>query len=172
MENIHDVEVKDDSIFFTPEQGDNYCRIVSGFIARTITFPSGDQSLKYTCLVIDRRDNKIRVADFGKQVMKQLKAFAKNKEYAFTDLPPYDVNVQREGAGQFDTKYTVLPARVNTPLTEAENTGIREFGLLKDFLAKGKDPVQQNVAVQTGRDPSVPPPPAEEGQVRVEDIPF
>jgi len=147
MQSIHDIEVKGDGLFFSAQEGDNYCRIVSKFKSRQVEFKNGDTAIKFTCLVIDRADGTVKVADFGKQVMKQLKSYASNKEYAFSDLPDYDINISREGMGQMDTKYTVIPARANTELTLADKEAVADFGSLEDFLNRG-NPVKDSMELQ------------------------
>ena len=135
--SIQDIEIKETSNFFRLEEGNNICRIVSGFVPRVITFKDGTQSQKYSCWVIDRKDGQIRLADFGKTIMKQLKALAQSNEYAFTDKPGYDITINKQGSGM-ETSYTLTPARQDTPLTEEELKKIEKAGKLADVINKMK----------------------------------
>lgn len=120
------------------EEGQNVCRIVSEIIPRVVTYKDGEQAQKYTCFVIDRKDGEIRMADFGKLVMKQLKALASTKDYAFDNLPNYDLIIIKSGSG-FDTTYTLTPARQDSPLTPEEQVKINAAGSIQDAINKKSD---------------------------------
>lgn len=131
------MEIKSDGIFYELEQGANKLRLVSEFAIRSVLFPGKTEpALRYCVWVIDRKDNTIKFAEFGKQITKQLQEFATNPEYAFDVIPSYDITINRTGTGQFDTKYSVLPDRKDTPLTEEEKKQISELMKPSEFLAK------------------------------------
>lgn len=134
--SINDIEVQNTSPYVKLTVGNNPLRIVSAFEVRPKTYKDGKKEIKYSCLCIDRKDQEVRLADFSKSIFLQIKDLANTPEYAFADVPNYDITINRIGSGQFDTKYKVIPARQNTPLTPEEQTKLLEVGTLKDFIAK------------------------------------
>lgn len=72
--------------------------------------------------VIDRNnpDAGPRVLAFGKQIWDQLKSILNNPRSGGNFLDPtekgFDIVINRKGTGQFDTEYTCLPDRNNSPL--------------------------------------------------------
>lgn len=146
--NINEIKVEENSRFLNIPEGETPIRIVSGFVAREVEYKSGDKGFKYSCFVIDRRDQKIRIANFGKQIVKQIQALANSRDYAFSTEPPkYDMTIVRVGTGQFDTEYTVRPARQDTELTDEEVQ-----------MVAALPPIEQVFSSS--------------GDIRVEDIPF
>jgi len=89
-----------------------------------------EPKVQFLSWVIDRADGKIKLFRFGYKIYKQLMAYKKSEDYAFDELPAYDITVNRVGTGK-NSEYTVVPARKNTEITDAE----------KDlFMKKYKDP--------------------------------
>lgn len=78
---------------------------------------------KFAINVIDRKTGTIKVLDKGLGVFKELKKFADNPDYG--DLRQYDITLVRKGDGM-QTEYSVVPARSNEPLTEAEEKMVAE----------------------------------------------
>lgn len=72
--------------------------------------------------VLDRATGEVKLLDKGNGIFGALKKLAMNPEYG--DLRNYDVTITMEdtkGQGNFqDIKYTVVAARSNVPLTDAE----------------------------------------------------
>lgn len=135
MFNLNELEVTSNSIFHKFQQGNNPIRIVSNFIPDQVTFPDGKTTTKYNCWVIDRADGEVKMSSFSKSVILQLKTLVTNPEYAFTDLPPYDITVNKTGTG-LSTVFTVTPARNNNILTEEETKKVFDAGSLKEFMEK------------------------------------
>lgn len=69
--------------------------------------------------VIDRTDNQFKLFEAGYQIIKQIQNLAKGAEYGFSDIPSYDMFIQKEGE-KLTTEYTVTPARKDTALTVEE----------------------------------------------------
>jgi hypothetical protein len=156
---LNEIEVKDTSSFMTFEEGSNKIRIVSDFVAR-----QSDFGTKYCCWVIDRKDGDIKLASFGKMIIKQLQGFQKSEEYSFEDKPNYDIDVQRAGKGM-ETRYNLVPARTDSPITDDERTLIEKAGSLSEFIQKidkNKSEVSQNKPLEQG----------DEGYTDVNSIPF
>jgi hypothetical protein len=118
--NINEIKIEDNSKYLKLVEGENQFRIVSGFVVREVTYKSGQVGTKYTCFVIDRKDGKIKFADFGASIIKQIQSLAGSREYGFDSVPKYDMFITREGTGQFDTKYVLRAARQDSELTAEE----------------------------------------------------
>lgn len=81
----------------------------------------GTKNFKWLCYVVDRRDNKVKPLFMPHTVYKQIAALQISDDYFFSDVPmPYDVTVHADGAGTKEVKYSVMPAKRETPLTTAE----------------------------------------------------
>jgi hypothetical protein len=78
----------------------------------------------YICNVLDRRDGQIKIFDLKSTIYRQIVDFAGNKEYGNPADPKtgYDITVKKEKTGPLpqNVKYTCLPARASTELTEEE----------------------------------------------------
>lgn len=79
------------------------------------TFRTYDPRVMYAVNVIDRRDGKMKVWKFSRTVKEDIMKIADK----YGDPNGYDLTINRRGKGR-DTEYTLIPARENTPLTEAE----------------------------------------------------
>jgi hypothetical protein len=78
----------------------------------------------YVCNAIDRKDGKIKLLDLRATIYKQIVALAVNQDYgnpADADNG-YDVTIKKEKTGPLpqNVKYSIMPARNNSPLTEDE----------------------------------------------------
>lgn len=183
----------DESDFYTLQQGDNKLRIVSEFAIRVghyikkgmgakgKTYPCTQDencsycneglkpSTKFLCHIIDRTDGKFKLVEFGVMIMKQLKALSKDPQYTFSITPSYDINVKKAGSG-LDTKYTVLPDRADTVLTEDEKKVIATLkhpAMIVDALDKKKQSESQMSIEAQGQVQA-----NQESEVKVEDIPW
>ena len=75
--------------------------------------------------VIDRRDNVVKLAEFGYMIFEEIKKLAASDDYGFDKVPAYDIDINRKGKG-LDTKYSVLAARKDSPLANIEEAGIEK----------------------------------------------
>lgn len=117
--NINDIKIEDNSRFLTLQEGENRIRIVSDFVTREVEFKTGP-TIKYSCFVIDRRDRKIKIANFGSSIIKKIQTLAQSKDGAFgEEIPKYDMTIVRKGTGM-ETSYDVLADRNDTELTAEE----------------------------------------------------
>lgn len=125
--------------------------------------PGESFSTKWWVWIIDRKDNKIKIAKFGYKIVKQLQSLQTNPDYAFETLPMnYDIDINALNAGTKEVVYSMLPARKDLPLTEQE---LKEFGEktpMKDIVDRmckkqmEKDGVVQPVAEKTIEYPKGP----------------
>lgn len=81
----------------------------------------------YVCNVIDRSDNKIKIFDLRSTIYKQIVDYATNPDYGnpADDDAGYDITIKKEKTGPLpqNVKYSVIPARSNSALSEAEKSG-------------------------------------------------
>ena len=92
---------------------------------------------RYMMYVLDRSDGLLKQAEFGVQIMGQLKDIAVDPEYK-VDGPvwPRDITINRKGTGQLDTEYSVLPSPKEVGLTVEEMKLATEAEPLIDVVKK------------------------------------
>lgn len=78
----------------------------------------------YVCNVIDRSDGKVKLLDLRSTIYAQIVDYATNADYGSPadEENGYDITIKKEKTGPLpqNVKYTVIPARGNSPITEAE----------------------------------------------------
>lgn len=78
----------------------------------------------YVCNVIDRSDGKVKIFDLRSTIYKQIVDYATNPDYGnpADDAAGYDITIKKEKTGPLpqNVKYSIIPARNNSSLTEAE----------------------------------------------------
>jgi hypothetical protein len=86
--------------------------------------------------VIDRSDGKIKLFDLRATIYSQIVDYATNPDYGnpASDADGYDITIKKEKTGPLpqNVKYSCLPARNNSPLTEEEK-GLELFDLSKIY---------------------------------------
>lgn len=112
--------------------------------------PWGKVKEKHIIHVLDRATGEVKLLDKGNGVFKKLKKLALDPEYG--DLRQYDITIEMTGDPKdFTTiEYDVIPARQNTPLTEAE---LKLYEEKKIDLAEFKKPnmtPEQALAIAKG----------------------
>ena len=90
----------------------------------------------YVCNVIDRADGKIKLFDLRSTIYSQIVDYATNPDYGNPagDDSGYDITIKKEKTGPLhqNVKYSCLPARNNSPLTEDEK-GLELYDLSKIY---------------------------------------
>lgn len=78
----------------------------------------------YVCNVIDRKDGKVKLLDLRATIYGQIVEFAMDSDYGnpAAEAEGYDINIKKEKTGNLpqNVKYTCVPGRGNSPLTEEE----------------------------------------------------
>lgn len=78
----------------------------------------------YVCNVIDRTDGKVKIFDLRSTIYKQIVDYATNPDYGnpADDVSGYDITIKKEKTGPLpqNVKYSVIPARSNSAISEAE----------------------------------------------------
>ena len=93
--------------------------------------------LQYLGWAIDRVDGKIKMLEVGYQIVSQIKKLAESKEYGFEIMPNYDLTITKEGE-MLETEYTLIPARQDTKLTEAEQEEIMSLESPAEIIKQKK----------------------------------
>jgi hypothetical protein len=101
--------------------GPNRFRLMSECLPHESEF-QGRKNFKWLCYVLDRVDGKVKPFFMPHTIYKQIVEFQRSEEYAFDDVPmPYDLTITADAkVGTKEVKYTLTPARKNTPLTDDE----------------------------------------------------
>lgn len=122
------------SDFLKLVDGDNKIRIVSKPVKQLVFWEDGKKRVttnpnekvdgkgprqSWTMYAIDRADGAVKLFTMGPSIAHALNELAGSPDYKFTDYPNYDLNIKRTGSGM-ETRYTVLPGRDVTELTEDE----------------------------------------------------
>lgn len=106
--------------YFKLKEGGNRIRLMSECIGHNSEY-QGKRNFKWLCYVIDRADQKIKLFFMSNTIYRQIEALQLNDDYAFNDVPmPYDITINADGAGTKEVKYTVVPARKESPLSPEE----------------------------------------------------
>lgn len=89
--------------------------------------------------VIDRADGKIKLYDMPYTVAQEIRALLDNKEYTFETFPmPFDLTITVTNAGTFDAKYSVLPSRKDTPLSQEEQEAFAKKTPAAEIVERAK----------------------------------
>lgn len=78
-----------------------------------------EPSKRFYFWLIDRKDGKVKLAEFGPGIVRDLKKLRDSEEYSFQLFPEYDITIVKTGSGM-STKYDVLPGRKVVALTPDE----------------------------------------------------
>lgn len=103
--------------------------------------------------VIDRKDGKMKLAEFGSTIVEQLKNFKDDAEWAWDGaVMPYNVKIKKDGAG-LDTVYSVIASPTRTELTAGEKAGVEKLKPLAEIkaaLKKTGKPMPTKVVEEEG----------------------
>jgi hypothetical protein len=125
---------------FKMQEGPNTLRIC-GPAKPDSDIYNGQKTFKVWVRVFARgQGNKLMACGLPWTVYRQIVALEKSEEYGFSgDIMPYDITITAKGAGLITVKYTILPARRNVPLTEAEQAELAAARPLPEWLANLKE---------------------------------
>ena len=118
---------------------------------------SDKPQFSYVCNVIDRADGQIKLFDLRATIYSQIVDYATNPDYGNPADPAngYDITVKKEKTGPLpqNVKYSIIPARNNAPLTDAEKE-LELFDLSKIYKRQTYDEqkewLMQNTAFFAG----------------------
>lgn len=130
-------------------------------------------SVKFVGYVIDRADNKLKVAELPYTVIKAVTAYQNGGgDYQFSDFPmPYDIYVTYDKEAAPSDMYKIMAARSDSPLLEEETQVLKEKlekMTPEQYVERRKDKQRGGVATPDTREvPDYP-----EGEIDPEGIPF
>lgn len=141
------------------KEGDNRFRLMTECLPHANEY-QGKRNFKWLCYVLDRADGKIKPFFMAHTIYKQIEALQVNEDYAFEDVPmPYDLTVHAAGAGTKEVKYTLMPARKNTPVTALE---YQQLAAVKPLADLQKALKEKQAAKTAPIEESELPPPSDE----------
>lgn len=110
-------------------------------------------------------DDELKIVQLSRAALNQIAALKVDPEYAFEGYPiPYDLTLNAKNAGTKDVEYSVVPARANTEVTEAEMAALNKEKSIPDIIAKMVDKQAGKGGEQAVEYP--------EESIKPEDIPF
>ena len=143
--------------------GDNKIRIMSHSPALQSEY-KGEKRVKFITWVWDYSSNALKLAFFPYSIVKAIAQFESDPEYSFEAIPmPYDLNIKVKNAGTKEVEYIVLPARSESPVPEAATAALEKEKTIEEVRRAIIDKQSSN---------EVPPVPAADEEVTVEDAPF
>jgi hypothetical protein len=85
--------------------------------------------------IIDRKDNKFKIAKFGVTLIEQLDAMSEDENYQFDSFPmPFDINIIAKGAGTKEVTYTLMPSPHRIELTDGEKNILGKLHTPKEIV--------------------------------------
>ena len=102
------------------------------------------KSVKVLMYVLDREDETIKLGDFPWSIFTGLGDLAKNSEYAYKDLPPYDIMITKTGTGM-ETRYRVDACKNEDPLTEEQAEVFKNKKPIIQIVADRIEKAQSNM---------------------------
>lgn len=122
--------------YFKVQEGANKIRVLSELIFNESEY-KGNPTYRFVCWVLDRKDAVIKPYFMPVSIARALGSMQEDPEYAFKDFPmPYDITINAKGAGTKEVDYQVVAARQNSPLTDMEQTALKERMPITEFVAK------------------------------------
>ena len=147
--------VSGDGIFYKIQEGnENVCRILTPLVsyasyylgkgmrpAIAYGFEKGDQrskdvelkkSIRYVGYVLDRKDGKVRQAEFPYSVHREIGTLQENPDYAFDDIPmPYDIRItlkkDESPANMYNVQATPNREEISKEVLEDLEKKVKEY---------------------------------------------
>lgn len=131
--------------YFKHQEGANKMRVVSKTLPHESEY-NGAKTFKWLCQIIDARDGKLKPYFMPMTVFKAIESLQLSDDYSFNEMPmPYYINVNAKDAGTKEVKYSVIPARENTPLSKSELKAIEEAPTVEELQDKINEKAQNKV---------------------------
>lgn len=97
-------------------------------------------SSKWLIWILDRTDNKIKLAKFPYKIIKGIGDLQTNEDYAFEDVPmPYDITINAKNAGTLTVEYSIIPSPKLIELTEDEASDLESKTNTEEIVEKMKE---------------------------------
>lgn len=99
---------------------------------------------KFLTFVLDRKDEKIKLAKLPYTVGDAIMGYENDEEYNFDGFPmPYDIKVNAKGAGTKEVKYTVIAGRATSEVPTATLEELEKKSSISDIVTKMKEKKKQ-----------------------------
>lgn len=142
--------------YFKLKEGDNRIRLLTMCLPHPNTY-KGEKRFQWLCYILDRKDGRVKPYFMQHTIYKQIAALQISEDYQFASVPmPYDITIHAVGAGTKEVKYTMIPARRETPLTAEELALLKAAKPLADLqkaLNEKKDDDAPKPAAGGGDEP-------------------
>lgn len=117
------------------KEGANRLRLMTMCLPHASDY-QGKPTFKWLCYVIDRLDGRLKPFFMPHKIYKAIEALQMNPDYEFNEVPmPYDLTVNAKNAGTKEVEYALVPARKNTPVSDAEMVELDQAKPLKELQA-------------------------------------
>ena len=192
--------------FWKPEPGNNRVRILSEYEAYGSHWIQAD-GRSYTCIGKDNgcqycqsgeqpraqflmwvlvktfdangveTGSEVRLGQIGYSVIKQIGELAKDSDWGFDTLPPYDVVIKRVGE-KLKTEYFITPTPDKSELTTDQQVMVDEvMKPVSEIIGKMKEKAGGEASTiqvdESGpMDKQTPPIQEDDGEIKVDNIPF
>lgn len=149
--------------YFNIKEGDNKVRILSEMVAvpqwwdgskyqmvvENDKHPEDRQiSVKWLCWVIDRKDDKVKLAKLPHTIAKTVGNLQENPEWAFEGSPmPYDVTISAKGAGSKEVEYSVMPSPKRDPVSKEVLDDLEKQTPVEDIRHSMKEKRQKELGL-------------------------
>lgn len=136
---LSDFEVKAE--YWSPKDNRAYIQVGIDKNPAEKDIPEDDKRIAYLLYILDRRDNKIKLAEIGHRIMKDIGGLKKTPGYEFDRIPPYDILLKKEktGSAAKDVKYTVIPGRDGVALTPEQEKILASKETPASIISKMKE---------------------------------
>lgn len=115
------------------KEGDNRLRLMSECLPHQDVY-NGTKTFKWLCYVIDRKDGKVKPFFMPHLIYKYIEALQVSEDFPFVDVPmPYDLTIHAVNAGSKEVKYSLIPAKKETPITAMEHQQLQAVKPLKEL---------------------------------------
>lgn len=101
---------------------------------KTVSDPAQKAKKRAMMWVLNRENAQLQIAEFGATITNAIIDLSVSEDYAFSDLPPFDITITKKGAGM-DTEYSVLP-RPASELTKEEQDRVLLLEDLTEMFKK------------------------------------
>lgn len=99
---------------------------------------------KWLMWIIDRADNKIKLAKMPYKIVKAIADLQTNEDYSFDEIPmPYDITITATKAGTKEVEYSTVPSIKRIEITPEEDEEYNKQTSVEDIVQKMKDKQQK-----------------------------
>jgi hypothetical protein len=130
------------------EEGDNVFRVLSEPEMIFEKFKVGicytgcnyEGTSKFMTYVLDRKDNKIKIAKLPYNIGKTIAGYQLDEDYSFEGFPmPYDIKVSAKNAGTKEVEYNIIPKPKREEISSEITEELSKLKSIPDIVQKMKE---------------------------------